>query len=156
MSRVGKCQQAGGGIRLVERTNNILENFFHNMKHGERRRSGRKILTQDFEHLPPAAALAYNLRRDDYVAILCGSLEKLPEAFAQLDAQRRRRNSPAIRRSTVTPRHASGASGERLTADGRPSHHTVRGNEPARGTSRPQPSAQGPEKGRMTTNPTEP
>ena len=81
--------QAGGGIRLVERTNNIQENFFHTMKHGERRRSGRKILTQDFERLPAAAALACNLRRPDYVAILCGSLERLPAAFAQLDAQRR-------------------------------------------------------------------
>ena len=30
---------AGGGIRLVERTNVMLESFFHEIKHGERRRS---------------------------------------------------------------------------------------------------------------------
>jgi hypothetical protein len=82
-------KKAGGGIRLVDRTNNIQENFFHEMKHGERRRSGRKILTQDFEHLPPAAALAYNLNCPDYVAVVCGELEQLPTAFAELDAKRR-------------------------------------------------------------------
>ena len=80
--------EAGGGIRLVDRTNNAQENFFRHMKHGERRRSGRKILTQDFERLPPQAALAANLARSDYVAILCGSLDGLPAAFAQLDADR--------------------------------------------------------------------
>ena len=31
--------ETGGGIRLVDRTNNILEGFFGNMKHNERRRS---------------------------------------------------------------------------------------------------------------------
>lgn len=81
--------EAGGGIRLLERTNNILEGFFRDMKHNERRRSGRKILTQDFESLPPAAALAYNLRLPDYVKILCGSLNCLAKAFAQLDIEKR-------------------------------------------------------------------
>ncbi len=51
-------RRVGGGIRLVARTNNGLESLFHTIKHGERRRSGRKILTQDFEVLPPAAALS--------------------------------------------------------------------------------------------------
>ena len=78
-------KEAGGGIRLVERTNNILEGFFHGMKHDERRRSGRKILTQDFEHLPPEAALVYNLNCTDYVSIVCGSLDRLPEALASID-----------------------------------------------------------------------
>jgi hypothetical protein len=80
--------EAGGGVRLVDRTNNLEENLFGTMKHGERRRSGRKVLTQDLEHLPPEAALACNLARPDYTAILCGSIEKLPEAFARLDAER--------------------------------------------------------------------
>jgi len=85
--------QLGGGIRLVDRTNNILEGFFHTMKHGERRRSGRKNLAQDFERLPPAAALAANLTRSDYVSIICGgSLDQLPQAFARLDARDRSRS----------------------------------------------------------------
>ena len=57
------------------------------MKRGERRRSGRKILTQDFERLPPAAALAINLTHPDYVEIICGSLDRLPQVFAELDTR---------------------------------------------------------------------
>lgn len=96
-------QQLGGDIRLVDRTNNILEGFFHAMKHGERRRSGRKNLAQDFERLPPAAALAVNLTRADYVSIICGgSLDQLPQAFARLDAQDRSR-SLAARSANSTP-----------------------------------------------------
>jgi hypothetical protein len=47
-------QKASGGIRLVDRTNDAIESQFHILKHGERRRSGRKILTQDLEKLSPA------------------------------------------------------------------------------------------------------
>lgn len=78
-----------GGIRLVDRTNNALEGFFRSLKHGERRRSGRKVLTYDFERLPAAAALVANLTRPDYVEILCGSLDRLPQAFMEIDADRR-------------------------------------------------------------------
>jgi hypothetical protein len=78
--------EAGGGTRLVERTNVVLESFFHQVKHGERRRSGRKVLSQDFEAMPAAAVLARNLVHADYLAALCGTLNELPRAFAQLDA----------------------------------------------------------------------
>ena len=87
---------AGGGIRLVERTNVMLESFFHHLKRGERRRSGRKNLGQDLEHLPPEAALALNLRRPDYLKAVCGgSFDGLPAAFAKLDAGHRDRSLPA-------------------------------------------------------------
>jgi hypothetical protein len=85
-------RKVGGGIRVVARTNNQLEGFFHQMKHGERRRSGRKVLSRDFEVLPAGAALAFNLTRPDYVRLLCGSMDKLPEAFARLDQSRRTRD----------------------------------------------------------------
>ena len=88
-----------GGIRLVDRTNNVEESLFHHFKRGERRRSGRKILSQDLEQLPPAALLARNLEHADYVAILCGSLAELPQAFAELDAKSRRRSSLIARAS---------------------------------------------------------
>jgi len=89
-------QKAGGGVRFVDRTNNRIESWFHTLKHGERRRSGRKILTQDFERLPPAAALAANLAHADYVLILCGSLDHLPEACARLDATVRRGSKSSV------------------------------------------------------------
>lgn len=92
-----------GATRLVARTNNDLEGFFRSLKHDERRRSGRRILTQDLEHLPPAAALARNLMHDDYVAILCGSLAQLPASFATLDpAACVRRGHPAPDAETVS------------------------------------------------------
>lgn len=100
--------EGGTRVRLVDRTNDCLEAFFHGMKHGERRRSGRKILTQDFERLPPEAALAVNLTHADYVMIVCGSLERLPMAFAALDAPHRhhsvvaRATLPAVRAETAS------------------------------------------------------
>lgn len=82
-------KKAGGGFYVLDRTNNLLEGFFHKIKHEERRRSGRKVLTYDFERMPPQAALAFNLLRPDYVELLCGSIDKLPQAFADLDAEQR-------------------------------------------------------------------
>jgi len=80
---------AGGGVRVVERTNVPIERTFDILKHGERRRSGRKNIAQDLECYPPDAMLALNLRHQDYLDILCGgSLDGLPAAFAALDADR--------------------------------------------------------------------
>jgi hypothetical protein len=90
-------ESAGGGMRPVERTNNCLEGFFDDFKHGERRRSGRKRLAQDLEQIPAAAALAANLRAPDYVEIVCGSLDALPRAFAALDAMDTRRSAVVAR-----------------------------------------------------------
>ncbi len=85
--------KAGGGVRLVDRTNNLSEHFFHRMKHGERRRSGRKNLARDFELLPPESALVGNFNHRDYVEIVCGSLERLPLVFAEMDAAERCKRS---------------------------------------------------------------
>jgi len=75
-----------GRTRLVDRTNNALETLFRTFKHGERRRSGRKILTQDLEQIPVVVLFVLNLRHSDYVELLCGLFEQLPAAFAKLDA----------------------------------------------------------------------
>ena len=94
---------AGGGIRLVSRTNELAENFFKALKHLERRRSGRKNLTQDLEHLPAVAALACNLKDPDYVSIVCGSLEKLPHIFAQMDREELRNQKKRL--TSMEPEH---------------------------------------------------
>lgn len=96
---------AGGGSRLVERSNLPLESFFHRLKHGERRRSGRKTLTQDLENLPAPALIATNLEKPDYVHKLCGSLDQLPTAFAALDAQDRRLALPVRKRAAPDEFH---------------------------------------------------
>ena len=103
-------QAQGEGIRLVDRTNNSLEGFFHSMKHGERRRSGRKNLTRDFEDLPAAAALAQNLNHPDYVAKLCGTLDDLPSAFAKLDANQHQLSQQTARQPEAIARKAHAVS----------------------------------------------
>ena len=77
----------GTVIAVVQRTNNVDEHFFGNEKQRLRRRVGRAHLGRDLEDQPAQAALAANLRHPDYVRILCGSLENLHNAFANLDEQ---------------------------------------------------------------------
>ena len=84
-------ESAGGAIRLVARTNYLIENLFKELKHWERQRSGRKNLTQDLEHFPAEALLAHNLKCPDYVDIVCGSIDRLDQAFAELDREDRER-----------------------------------------------------------------
>ena len=102
--------KSGSTLRLVDRTNDILESFFHGMKRGERRRSGRKNLAQDFEQIPAAAALAQNLNRPDYVEIVCGSLDRLSRAFANLDQGDRSRSIAAASRRVTEPSDVESAS----------------------------------------------
>lgn len=81
-------KRLGGGIKTVCRTNNCLENFNGILKQNERRRSGRKVLSKDFEDLPEGAPLVKNLRHSDYIKLICGSLDNLPKAFANLDKKK--------------------------------------------------------------------
>ena len=83
----------GGGVKIVCRTNNCLENFNGRLKQEERKRSGRKVLAKDFEDLPEGVPLIKNLKKPDYVKILCGSLENLPAAIAKLDHDERVKKS---------------------------------------------------------------
>ncbi len=89
-------KSVGGGVRLVERTNEIAENFFKKIKHAERQRSGRKVLTQDLENLPSSAAFAYNLKDAEYVTILCGSIDNLPRTFALMDQEEQERRKKGL------------------------------------------------------------
>jgi hypothetical protein len=75
----------GTPIFVVSRTNNVLETGFATNKQHLRRRTGRRHLGQDIEAMPPQAVLVENLRDPTYVRIVCGSLENLPRAFADLD-----------------------------------------------------------------------
>jgi hypothetical protein len=77
----------GTVIAVVERTNNTAEHFFGGEKQHLRRRLGRAHLGRDLEDQPAQAALAANLRLPDYVRLLCGSLDNLHHAFANLDEQ---------------------------------------------------------------------
>ena len=76
---------SGQVVAVVARTNNVLEQFFASTKQGLRRRLGRAHLGRDMEDQPAQAAFVANLRDPDYVRILCGSLDRLPQAFATLE-----------------------------------------------------------------------
>lgn len=75
-------------IGMVDRTNNGAEHFFGDDKQKIRRRVGRANLGRDLEDQPAQAALVSNLNHADYVEIVCGSLEQLPGAFAELDREK--------------------------------------------------------------------
>jgi hypothetical protein len=77
----------GNIVFVVERTNNVAEHFFGADKQKLRRRLGRANLGRDLEDQPAQAILASNLVHSDYVRVLCGSLEHLPAAFAELDQE---------------------------------------------------------------------
>ena len=97
-------EHAGGGIRLVQRTKLPVEGFFSGFKRGIRRQTGKKILTQELESIPPESALVNNLNDPRYVQILCGSIEKLPEAFAELDRDEELKSADLKREDEERPR----------------------------------------------------
>lgn len=80
-----RYDETGAVIAVMERTNNVAEHFFAINNQRLRRRVGRKHLGNDLDQQPAQAALVLNLLRPDYVRVLCGSLENLADAFAQLD-----------------------------------------------------------------------
>ncbi len=81
----------------VERTNNVLECFFGRQKQQLRRRVGRAHLGRDLQDQPAQVALAANLHYSDYVRVLCGSLDHLADAFADLDQDGLDQDSPLSR-----------------------------------------------------------
>ncbi len=89
-------------IAVVQRTNNVNEHFFGNEKQRLRRRVGRAHLGRDLEDQPAQVALAANLRHPDYVSILCGSLEHLHIAFANLDEYALSDTTPLVRSNRDT------------------------------------------------------
>ncbi len=77
----------GRAVAVVDRTNNVIEQSFAIAKQGHLGRLGRAQLGRELEDQPAQVALAANLLHPDYVRILCGTLDQLPAAFAELDRQ---------------------------------------------------------------------
>jgi hypothetical protein len=89
--------EKGKIVAIVERTNNLPEHFFGHEKQHLRRRLGRANLGRDLEDQPAQATLAANLRHPDYVRVLCGALDHLSAAFAELDEQALEQTTPLSR-----------------------------------------------------------
>jgi len=84
-------------IDVVARTNILLERWFKHAKKGLRQRLGRAHLARDLQQQPAQAALASNLRHPDYVRVVCGSLDNLPRAFAELEGVTIAGTTPLVR-----------------------------------------------------------
>jgi hypothetical protein len=69
---------------MVQRTNNRAECFFRSIKRIMRRITGKKKLNREVDALPGHAFLTLNLKSQNYVELVCGSLDHLPEAFAKI------------------------------------------------------------------------
>ncbi|MCK4626792.1 MAG: hypothetical protein KAV00_15885 [Phycisphaerae bacterium] len=89
----------GAVVAVADRTNNVPEHFFAQGKENLRRRLGKAHLGRDLEDQPAQAALVANLRHDDYVRVLCGSLDNLANAFADLDQKALSEATPLARES---------------------------------------------------------
>jgi len=87
----------GRVLAVVARTNNALEHFFGDHKQELRRRLGRAHLARDLQQQPAQAALVPNLQCPEYVCVLCGSLDDLPDAFAALDGVAVASATPLVR-----------------------------------------------------------
>lgn len=97
-----QLDERGKVIAVVERTNNVAEHFFGSDKQKLRRRLGRAHLGRDLEDQPAQAVLASNLLHSDYVRVLCGSLDNMPLAFAELDLKGGIEASPLERKNRDT------------------------------------------------------
>ena len=84
---------------MVQRTNNLAECFFRGIKRVMRRITGKKKLNREVDALPGHALLVFNLKNSKYVELVCGSLERLPEAFADL-ARKGRFPKPSTKERT--------------------------------------------------------
>jgi hypothetical protein len=72
---------------IAQRTNNLAERSFRQIKRRCRRRHGRKKVQKDLEKLPEEIALVDNLQNEQYVATVIGSIDQLPEKLAALDRE---------------------------------------------------------------------
>lgn len=92
-----KYDEQGRVVAVVERTNNVAEQFFGRQKQQLRRRVGRGQLGRDLEKQPAQVSFVSNLRDPEYVRLLSRPLDDLPAAFAQLDQESSTEMSPLVR-----------------------------------------------------------
>ena len=69
-----------------QRTNNVLERFFRNIKRGYRKARGVNTLTRTLKTMLAETPLVKNLENEDYLRIILNGAQCLEERFAQIDA----------------------------------------------------------------------
>lgn len=86
------------GPKLIQpqRTNNILERFFRDLKRGNRQREGTASLSKTLQYILKETPLVKNLANEDYMRIILDGCSTLEERFATID---RKRATAALRKS---------------------------------------------------------
>ena len=70
-----------------QRTNNLLERFFRDLKRASRKRSGMKCMTKTLKFILSDTPLVKNLNDPEYVEILLDGCRTLEERFAKIDSR---------------------------------------------------------------------
>jgi len=73
-------------LLLLQRTNNILEQFFRGEKQRGRKKSGMASLNKALKATLAGTPLVQNLKNSDYLEILLNECSSLAERFAQIDS----------------------------------------------------------------------
>ena len=89
------------GVRLIQpqRTNNILERFFRDWRHGARRRTGQNSISRFLQSMIADTPLVRNLENPRYLKILLNGQATLEERFAQIDIETVRKEFRAAQSS---------------------------------------------------------
>lgn len=78
---------AGRILIQPQRTNNLLERFFRDLKRASRKRSGMKCMTKTLKFILSDTPLVKNLNNPEYVEILLDGCRTLEERFAKIDSR---------------------------------------------------------------------
>ncbi|MCP3852572.1 MAG: transposase [Gammaproteobacteria bacterium] len=77
-----------GPVTIVpQRTNNLLERFFRNLKRAARKRSGTSSLSKTLKAILADTPFVRNLENEEYLQIILGDCETLEKRFSQIDAK---------------------------------------------------------------------
>lgn len=68
-----------------QRTNNLMESFFRDIKNGYRKKLGAKSLTKVLKNMLADTPLVKNLKNAEYVEIILDGKSNLAERFAEID-----------------------------------------------------------------------
>ena len=78
------------GTQLVQpqRTNNIMEQFFRDLKRSYRKKNGNHSLTKILQTMMADTPLVKNLNNPDYMNIILNGKSELAECFSEVDIKR--------------------------------------------------------------------
>jgi hypothetical protein len=83
-----------------QRTNNIMEQFFRDLKRSNRKRSGHHALTKTLQTMLAQTPLVKNLDNPQYLEIILNGKASLAERFAEIDISQVRQAHTEAQTST--------------------------------------------------------